>query len=577
MRPRHAGNPPEVVPNDVEGGQRTVCMSGGAGAGAGAGGRPIIQPFQGVGGGGAGYDGGKSHGSRLSKSLDKDTMQNILMIGGGIWLVGILLMDMDYLWPVYLVLNIVQYVLSLPPFSWIFGWFYRGAPLLSPHSEQLVEEMQLPQAQVAQYTDNFVNQYGDAALIFASHDGYPQIVRGLLADTQLGYQDLIDAQDETGNTALIYTAAKGFRQSMAMLLRAGADPDIPNPKTGRTALMEAAGAGFKDIIGALRLMPNLTMDAQDTSGNTALHYAAYHGNLGVVMELLKGNANKDLTNIYGHTPLSYAQTNKHKSVVDALNRGLTKSQKSAMEAEKKEQENRKEMQEKMQEHIEKLKKQHEAKQVKGSAEDLHKGKEEQFAPKHEGASSGGGMSTEERHALEEQLAKLRRDRDEAELKSQKRIVELLEKTSEQQRLIDEAESAHRSAQLNQTELQLRLSELESKHRSAALRADEEASRAASIAEQHTRARQETDRHVERAAAAERERDQHAETAKRHEDALRRAQDEVSEHMTRVERQMRELNDLRGELDSKSAERRRHQDRIDELQREIRGLGHTPSA
>jgi hypothetical protein len=31
-----------------------------------------------------------------------------------------------------------------------------------------------------------VQHYGDAALIFATHDGYPQIVNGLLYNQELG-------------------------------------------------------------------------------------------------------------------------------------------------------------------------------------------------------------------------------------------------------------------------------------------------------------------------------------------------------------------------------------------------------
>jgi len=92
--------------------------------------------------------------------------------------------------------------------------------------------------------DSYVQQYGDAALIFASHDGYPQIVSSLLYNRELGYHELLDAADENGNTALIYAAAKGYRQTTSALLRAGADPDLANQGGGgRTALMEAAGSG----------------------------------------------------------------------------------------------------------------------------------------------------------------------------------------------------------------------------------------------------------------------------------------------------------------------------------------------
>ena len=54
---------------------------------------------------------------------------------------------------------------------------------------------------------------------------------------------------------------------------------------------QAAGAGHKDIVAALRLS-KANVDAADEFGNTALHYAAYHGHLSSVTELLKSNPRK---------------------------------------------------------------------------------------------------------------------------------------------------------------------------------------------------------------------------------------------------------------------------------------------
>merc|ERR1712187_562249 len=113
----------------------------------------------------------------------------------------------------------------------------------------------------------------------------------------------------------------------------------------------------------------------------------------------------------------------------------------------------------------------EEKHVKGFAEVLHKHEEESFAPRLEKEKS---ISIAERQALEDQLHKLRREHEEAELKSQKRIVELLEKSAEQQRLIDTLHAEYRAARMNHTDLTFKLQELESRYRSAELRAEEEA-------------------------------------------------------------------------------------------------------
>lgn len=562
---------PEVVPSDIEGGSsaaKTVSMA--------SDGRPLIQPFQGVGGVGGGNMGGDPSKSRRGgkHSIDGDNMRMVGMVAGGIWLAGWLIMGYEMLWPLYLILNILSNILSFPPFSWVFGWMYRGAPLLTQTTPG--EEMTLPAAQVSQYTDGYVNQYGDAALIFATHDGYPQLVKQLLYSPELGYQELVDARDDAGNTALIYAAAKGFRQCTAMLLRSGADPDIANQGGGgRTALMEAAGAGFRDIVTALRLTPNITLDVIDDYGNTALHYAAYHGNLGVVMELLKSPVNKDLKNIYGHTPASYAMTNKHKAVADAISRSSpSRSQRMAKEAEQKKADMTKSLEEELAEQLKKVKagKSKDEKHVKGSAEDLHK-KDLDFSPKSDRERQ---VSESERQAMEDQIAKMRRQLDEAELRSQKKIVELLEKSSDQQSALDKAQADHRAAQLNNTEMTFKLTELESKHRSAELRAQEEASRAQELHDKHREAQMEVDRHKSRAEMAERERDHHVEMGKRHEENVRRVQDEVSSHLSRIEEQQNELERLREQVRSADEEKRRHQDKSFQLERQMRELrGESP--
>lgn len=565
MRPRHTA--PEVVPSDIEGGGNsygeTISM-------AGSGGRPIIQPFEGHGGGD-----GKSKGRR-GMAMDKELLQKVGLGVGGVWLLGWLLLGWDVMWPLYLVYDLLHYILSFPPFSWFSwmfgGWMSRGAPVLN-HG-QPIEEATLPAGQVSQYVNSYVQQYGDAALIFATNDGYPQIVKELIHNEDLGYRDLVDARDDSGNTALIYAAAKGFRQCTAALLRAGADPELPNQGNGgRTPLMEAAGGGYKDIVSALRMMPKISVDLADDHGNTALHYAAYHGHLAVVMELLKSNPNKDLKNIYGHTAASYAASNKFKGIADVLNRAdPARSQRRAQEKEKADEEAAKEIEDKIREHLNQLKSKQEheekSKHVKGKAENLHDRDAEDFEPSIE---KDDGVSESERKALEDQLTRLRRQHEEAELKSQKKIVELLEKTSEQQRALDEAKDKHREFQLNHTELQLKVDELETKHRASVLKAQEEADRAKDLADKHQEVKQELERHKQRAEALEKERDQQEEVARRHQEHAQQAHQEVTEHLSKLEEHQKEMVALREQLKTASEEKKQEEERIQQMQEELRRL------
>eukprot|EP00928_Gymnodinium_smaydae_P012540 TRINITY_DN14545_c0_g3_i1.p1 TRINITY_DN14545_c0_g3~~TRINITY_DN14545_c0_g3_i1.p1 ORF type:complete len:649 (+),score=170.56 TRINITY_DN14545_c0_g3_i1:113-2059(+) len=557
IRPRYGVGIPEVVPTDIEDGskQRMVSM-------AGAGGRPLIQPFQGV------NTSGRLHGSRRTHS-DGEGTQKVAVVFVVIWLAGWLLLGYEFLWPLYWVLNIVSGFLSVPPFSWIFGWVYRGAPLVTPIS--LIDELQLPTQQVAQYLDAYVTQYGDAALIYASHDGYPQIVKGLLYSQELGYRDLVDARDDTGNTALIYAASRGFKQCTAALLRNGADPDIGNTGGGgRTALMEASGQGFRDIVTAIRTTPNVTIDLQDDNGNTALHYAAYYGNLAVVLDLLKSSPSKDIKNSYGLSALDYATSRSFKAVADALSRGVTRSQRLAREAEQKDLEKAKATREEFEKHLQDTLKKNAAKEkhVKGNAEQTHKDARDFGAkPASQEHAVPGSGSDAERQALEEQLSDARKKHEEAELQAQRRIMELLEKSSGLQRALDAAESAKRGAQLNMTELSFRLKETESKLRASELRVQEESDRAKRLEEAQRSARSEIERYKDRAELAERERAQHAEVSRRHEEGFSRAQEELSQHVGRLEQQQRELSELRMQKEKAERELTQTQDRLRQLQRE----------
>mmetsp|Transcript_130608 Transcript_130608/g.325902 ORF Transcript_130608/g.325902 Transcript_130608/m.325902 type:complete len:672 (-) Transcript_130608:151-2166(-) len=579
---------PEVTSHDLESPNGGKTFGGGEKM-IGLNGAPLnIQSFQGS---------ADSSKSRRGKSpFNSEGTQKIAMIAGGIWLLGIF-MGYEWTWPLGLVLDILYTILNIPPFSWlfgwiwtplqwIFGWFYKGAPLVDQVGA--LQELRLPNDQVPTYLDSYVQQYGDAALIFASHDGYPQIVNGLLYNKELGYRDLVDATDENGNTALIYASAKGYRQTTAALLRHGADPDIANQGGGgRTPLMEAAGGGHKDIVSAIRLT-NATIDMVDDFQNTALHYAAYHGHLSVVHELLKGNPRRDIKNSYGHTAASYALSNKHKAIADLLNRSPTKKEQERAEKLAQQEQEKAEFMKDPDGAMKALakelglgdvfggdKKKKEEKHVKGGAEELHKA--DDFAPKLESSDHHRGMTDAERKAMEDQIAKLKHAHDEAELKAQKRIVELLEKNSGHQKALDDKDRESRELKLNHTELQMKVQELEMQHRSSESRATEEKERADRLHEEKQTLQLEMDRHRSRAEGAERERDMHMEAARRHEETIKRTQQEVNDHMTRIERHQREMQQLREELRQKEDEVRRHKETLARLEGGTGGSSYSASA
>eukprot|EP00927_Polykrikos_kofoidii_P018285 TRINITY_DN18451_c0_g1_i1.p1 TRINITY_DN18451_c0_g1~~TRINITY_DN18451_c0_g1_i1.p1 ORF type:complete len:657 (+),score=145.24 TRINITY_DN18451_c0_g1_i1:44-2014(+) len=572
--------PPEVTPVDLES-TSGVPRAYGSGKAVSLAGVPLnIQPYVGnAGGKSSAHSSSWNRGGHGGASANQDGIRQAATLVGVIWIGGWFL-GYGIAWPLYMVLDTLGSFFSFPPFSWFFGWMNRGAPMVQQQGGHM-QELRLPADQVSTYVDSYTQQYGDAALLYAAHDGYPQLVRGLLADRDLGYHDFIDASDENGNTPLIYAAAKGYRQITSELLAYGADPDVANQGNGgRTALMESAGTGHKEIVSLLR-QANASLDLKDDFQNTALHYAAYHGHLVVAHELLKGNPQRDVKNSYGHTPASYAAANGHKGISDAINRAPKRTDKAAgvatagavTKADNKRGKVEKALglgtddEEDDQPHLlpHLLPKKHkDEKHVKGAAERLHKDELKEFAPKIE----KGGISDKERKALEDQIAKMRRQSEEAELKWHKKVVELLEASSSSERSADEARQKVRELQMNNTELVLRVQELDAKREIMEARLAEERQRADQFREDLRMHQREADEHKHRADGLERERELQGDITRRHQESLRRRTEEVKDSSARLERQAHDLTSLREDIQRRDAELLQKREHIGALEREL---------
>jgi len=524
---------------------------------------PTIQPYQAPGGGFGHHAGGDA-----SKGKRRDKWDQTAAIGVAVWFGGWLL-GYGIFWPLYLALDILS---GFTPFGSLFDALWaRGAPVVDVYPA--ASELRIPAGQVSRYVDSYVQNYGDAALIFASHDGYAQLVSGLLTSKDLGYSELVDAADESGHTALLYAAGRGFPQVAAALLRSGADPDAPRQGKnggGLTPLMQAAGSGHREVVGYL-LQANATADARDDSGNTALMYAAYAGQLGTLQELLQRGAMRDLKNSRGETALSFAVTNRHQAVADALQRGARpvvegRRSRSASLA---------------------------TGETKPAAARLggSKGDSRKVAAKEEEASGGGvssllsslsGMAgggdgkqsadagptgtasaaTEKKvRQLEGEILELKRAQEAAELKSQRRIVDLLEQSSDKQKLLDDSEKERR-------ELRQQVDEMSAKLRQRESQGQEDEERSTRLSKEAHDARMEAERERTRADSAERERErQTTEVRLLREEADRRKR-EVADRTAEVDRLYEQIRALKANADRIEDERKALQRQLSAL----RGAG-----
>jgi ankyrin repeat protein len=124
--------------------------------------------------------------------------------------------------------------------------------------------------------------------------------------------------DFTGQTPFITAALAGDVTVMKLLLKHGADPNIPT-FAGTTALMAAAGVNWQfdqtfdegqpALLEAVKLCVELGLDvnAVNSMGLTAMHGAANRGSDDIIKYLSSLGAKVDVKDKEGRTPLTWAE------------------------------------------------------------------------------------------------------------------------------------------------------------------------------------------------------------------------------------------------------------------------------
>ncbi len=182
------------------------------------------------------------------------------------------------------------------------------------------------------------NSVGNTALHISAANNHPQVMNEILAAGALW-----DIPNKRGVTA--YDTAKSmasFRGTEAMkkmmlpelqrgflrlcrsgsaedissALEAGVNPDTRN-STGATALIFAARSNTADAVDAL-IKAGADPDAQDIHANTALIYAASYNSDDVVDALIGGGADVNVINNLGYKAVNYARQNYRLQDTDAL-------------------------------------------------------------------------------------------------------------------------------------------------------------------------------------------------------------------------------------------------------------------
>ena len=119
--------------------------------------------------------------------------------------------------------------------------------------------------------------------------------------------------EETQETALTLACCGGFKEVASILLTHGADIELG----ASIPLMEAAQEGHRDLVEFL-LERGSNVNAQTTTGDTALTYACENGHTSVVDILLRAGAHLEHESEGGRTPLMKASRAGHLCTVQFL-------------------------------------------------------------------------------------------------------------------------------------------------------------------------------------------------------------------------------------------------------------------
>lgn len=146
--------------------------------------------------------------------------------------------------------------------------------------------------------------------------GQDELVRDLLKKNETN----VNERAEYGWTALLAASAQGYPNIVKDLLEAAAAPDLGNVK-GITPLMYSARYGNCDVT-RLLIEYHARTDIQDVSGNTALMLAAREGQDDVVKMLLDAGADPTIQDSRSMTALDWAQVAKAGKIARRLRESM---------------------------------------------------------------------------------------------------------------------------------------------------------------------------------------------------------------------------------------------------------------
>ena len=193
--------------------------------------------------------------------------------------------------------QIILLLLSLSSFSAAQKTTTLHQAAKKPDSGTLKKEI----AQLLSSDLDAVDEDGNTALMWSAWEGHSEHVQALLDAGAT-----VDVQETEGNTALLKASWNGKDRVVQLLVNAGADINKMNYYK-ITSLMMASQRGHTELVYFL-LANDANVHDKDQGGVTALHKAAWMGHIDIVKVLIENGANVNAPRHDGITPMALAES-----------------------------------------------------------------------------------------------------------------------------------------------------------------------------------------------------------------------------------------------------------------------------
>lgn len=166
---------------------------------------------------------------------------------------------------------------------------------------------------------NKVNSEGMSALIIAVYYGHIDATECLLINPKIA----INQQTQTGWTALLFSIGSDDSTLIQMFLDHEANINQAS-FDGVTPLTMAVSNNCINAVKCLLGNPNIAIDQQGHMGQTALITAIQRKNKPIIKLLLKANANPEIADNDGLTPLQAAEKTDDQEIIDLIQDAINK-------------------------------------------------------------------------------------------------------------------------------------------------------------------------------------------------------------------------------------------------------------